>query len=620
MFSENYSVCLNDDGSPREIGRNGPVVTYKAIDYDSGRTVAMQLIPLASVSEGERVRFEESAQVARKLDHDNIAKVFDTGAEDNHLVFVSEYVEGESAEEWIDEHGPMPADAVLRIGFQVVNALAVAEARGVSPRAIQPANLIIRPGVAADGGWPAIKVRNLGLPTVKVTTAEGETRELVPSMPPQFASPEQRENRAVDVRSDVFSLGATMWFLLTGSAPPAAEPKEAGPRLSAPDVQRFIRNLVSCMLRTDPEERPQDLAAFAERIRACLQKAERRTAFTRSFAPAANPGTQKVEKKRVAPALALAAAIVVLAALGAFILPPRLANRERKQLGVLVGVPETTPEASPLSGSSGAPVALPQQGEQSPGIAQQSPAQIASPTAAVETAEKLAPPAQLAVNNKTHTASLASPRDTEYSGGVTQQSTPPSSPSINPLGEASSASPDVDKSSASPQLAINNRAAEPPAPAEGPSQANEAMHGAGSSPTEKTEPPPSDVPDNAEKTATDSSSTVAKKAKPPSSSENVRKRDASRASKRKSRRQRLARSLVPRPYAPLRVGSESARFVGTTANGNWVLRLPSGETVIAPPVPNLEDAPIVTPRHIRRVERPPWVEDEPPIEVLPPGY
>ena len=141
----------------------------------------------------------------------------------------------------------MPADAVLRIGFQVVNALAVAEARGVSPRAIQPANLIIRPGVAADGGWPAIKVRNLGLPAVKVTPAEGETRELVPSMPPQFASPEQRENRAVDVRSDVFSLGATMWFLLTGSAPPAAEPKEAGPRLSAPDVQRFIRNLVSRM-------------------------------------------------------------------------------------------------------------------------------------------------------------------------------------------------------------------------------------------------------------------------------------------------------------------------------------------------------------------------------------
>jgi serine/threonine protein kinase len=561
MFSENYSVCLNDDGSPREIGRNGPVVTYKAIGYDSGRAVAMQLIPLASLSEGERVRFEESAQAARKLDHDNIARVFETGAEDDHLVFVSEYVEGGSAEEWIDEHGPMPADAVLRIGFQVVNALAAAEERGVSPRAMQPANLIIRPGVAADGGWPGIKVRNFGLPTVKVNPGEGETRELVPSMPPQFASPEQRENRALDVRSDIFSLGATMWFLLTGSAPPAAEPNESVPRLSAPDVPRFVRNLVSRMLRTDPEERPRDLAAFAERIRACLQKAERRTAFTRSFAPAAIPGTQKVEKKRVAPALALAAAIVVLAALGAFFLPVRLANRERKPLGVLVGVPETTPEASPISESSAAPVALPQQGEQSPVIAQQSPIPALPPTAA-ETAEK------------------------------------PSS---------------------SLQLADNNRVAEPPPPAEGPAQTSQPLvAGEALPPAEKSEPPRSDVRDNAG--TTDSSSAVAEKAKPPSSSENVRKHDDSRASKRKSRRQRVARSSVPRPLAPLRVGSESARVVGTTPKGNWVLRLPSGETVIAPPLPDLEDAPIVTPRHIRRVERPPWVENEPPIEVLPPNY
>jgi len=621
MFSENYSVCLNDDGSAREIGRNGSVITYKAIGHESGRTVAMQLIPLASVSEGERVRFEESVQVARKLDHDNIAKVFDTGVEDDHLVFVSEYVEGESAEEWIDEHGPMPADAVLRIGFQVVNALAVAEQRGVSPRAIQPANLIICPGVAADGGWPGIKVRNFGLPAVKLNSGEGETRELVPSMPPQFTSPEQRENRGLDVRSDIFSLGATMWFLLTGSAPPAAKPNESGPRLSAPDVQRFVRNLVSSMLRTDPEKRPQDLAAFAERIRVCLQKAERRTAFTRSFAPAAIPGTQKVEKKRVASALALAAAFVVLATLGAFILPPRLANREQKPLGVLVGVPETTSSSAVVAESPAPPASVNQEPGQSPVVAQQSPAQIASPIAAAETAEKLAPPQELAVNNKTNTPSLVSPSGTEQSGSVAKQSVSPPSPPLNSLAGTSSAGPNVDKRSASPQLAVNNSIAESPAvPAEGPAETGQPPVAAEElPPAEKKEPPPSDVFANAGKQATDSSSTAAEKAKSPSSSENARKRDDSRPSKRKSR-QRVARSSVRRPHAPLRVGSESARVVGTTANGNWVLRLPSGETVIAPPLPNLEDAPIVSPRHIRRVQRPPWVEDEPPIEVLPPGY
>jgi len=586
MFSENYSVCLNDDGSPREIGRNGPVVTYKAIGYDSGRSVAMQLIPLASLSEGERVRFEESAQAARKLDHDNIARVFDVGAEDDHLVLVSEYVEGESAAEWIDEHRPMPADAVLRIGFQAANALAAAEESGVPARAIQPANLIILPGVAADGGWPGIKVRNFGLPTVKLNSGVGETRELVPSMPPQFASPEQRENRALDVRSDIFSLGATMWFLLTGDAPPLAEPNEPGPRLSAPDVPRFARNLVSRMLRTDPEERPQDLGAFAERIRACLQKAERRTAFTRSFAPAAIPGTQKVKKERVAPALALAlaAAIVVLAALGAFFLPQRFANRERKPLGVLVGVPETSAEASPASESESRP-----------------PAPV---VAAVSAASR--------VNQVTEPSGAIAPQS------PTQSVSPPAPPA-NLLGGARSASPDVDKLSSSPQLADNNRMAEPPVPAEGPAQTSQPLVAAEATPpAEKSEPPPSDVPDSAG--TADSSSTVTEKAKPPSSSENLRKRDDSRASKQKSRRQRVARSSVPRPLAPLRVGSEFARVVGATANGNWVLRLPSGETVIAPPVPNLADAPIVTPRHIRRVERPVPVEDEPPIVVLPPAY
>jgi serine/threonine-protein kinase len=618
MFSESYSVCLNDDGSPRQIGRNSPVVTYKAIDDDSGRTVAMRLIPLASLSEGERVRFEESAQAARKLDHDNIARVFDAGAEDDDLVFVSEYVEGESAEEWIDEHGPMAADAVLRIGFQVANALAAAEERGVLPRAIQPANLIILPGVAADGGWPGIKVCNFGLPTMKLNLGEGETRELVPSMPAQFASPEQRESKAVDIRSDIFSLGATMWFLLTGSGPPLAESNESVPRLSAPDVPRFVRNLVSRMLRTDPEERPQDLAALAERIRACLQKVERRTAFTRSFAPAAIPRTQKVEKKRLA--LALAAMIVALAAIGAFFLPPRLANRERKSLGVMIGVPETTSLPAAVSGSLAAPTAVNQEAGQSAVIAQQSPERTASPAAAAETTEKLALPQQLAVNNKTN---AASPSDTEQSDSVAQQSVSPPSPPVDSIRGASSASPNVDKTSASPQLTVNNRMAEPPTPAEGPSQTNQAALGAESPPAEKTESPPANMPDRAGITANESSSAATPAEEPPKSSEQAvsKKRDASTASKTKtkSRRQRVTKSSTVRRF-PLRVGSESARVVGTTPNGNWILRLRSGETVIAPPVPDLEDAPIVTPRHIRRVERTPWLEDEPPIVVLPPNY
>src|SRR5947208_13337847 len=142
MFSENYSVCLNEDGSPREIARSGPVVTYKAIDYHSGRVVAMQLIPLASIDEVERVRFEENARTAQKLDNTNLAKVFDVGAEHDHFVFVSEYLEGETADSWVRAHGPMPADVVVRIGLQVMNVVGEAAYHRFTSRSIQPCNFI----------------------------------------------------------------------------------------------------------------------------------------------------------------------------------------------------------------------------------------------------------------------------------------------------------------------------------------------------------------------------------------------------------------------------------------------------------------------------------------------
>jgi serine/threonine protein kinase len=566
MFSENYSVCLNDDGSAREIERNGPVVTYKAIGYDSGRVVAMQLIPLANIDEVDRVRFEESARAAQKLDNTNVARLFDVGIEHDRLVFVREYLEGETAEAWVRAHGPMPADAVLRIGLQVMNALAAAATQSLTHRSIQPANLMILPGVASDGGWPRVKLLNFGLAGLKVHSDERGTHELVPSMPPEFSSPEQLENKPVDFRSDIFSLGAAMWFLLTGSAPSALPTTESGPRLSgsAGAVPRFVRNLVSRMLRTNPEERPQDPAAFAEKMHACLQKAERRTAFTRSFGPPPAITTIPIpEKKRVAPALALAASVALLASLGAFYFVR--SQRESKPLGVIIGVSETVEASSlPVTASSPPSPVINQAAEQSGLVSQQSPTQTASPPVTSVTEDKL---------------------------------------------------------SSSPQLAVNNRMAEPPVSAEGPSETSQAPLNAEPPPPEKSESPAGDLPDRTAMAAKDSVPTTAAANEPPNSAERVattRKRDDLSAAKTNARRHRLAKSA--RPLPPLRVGSESARVVGTTSNGNWVLRLPSGETIVTPPLPNIEDAPVISHRRVHRVQRPIPLEDEPPVIVLPPNF
>jgi serine/threonine protein kinase len=636
MFSENYSVCLNDDGSPREIARSGPVVTYKAIGYDSGRVVAMQLIPLTSIDEVERVRFEENARTAQKLDNTNLARVFDVGVEHDHLAFVSEYLEGETADAWVRAHGPMPADAVLRIGLQVMNVLAEAATHSLTHRSIQPANLMILPGVAFDGGWPRIKLLNFGLGGLKVQSDNSETHELAPSLHPEFSSPEQLENKPVDFRSDIFSLGAAMWFLLTGSAPSALPTTESGPRLSAPTgaVPRFVRNLVSRMVRTNPEERPQDPAAFAEKIHACLQKAERQTAFTRSFAPAAIPTIPTREKKRIAPVLALAA-IAVLASLGAFYFVR--SQRESKPLGVIIGVPETAEASSLPVTASASPSPVIKEAAEQPGlVAQQSPAHSAS---SVATGVAAASASAAPVISQT----------TQQSGLLAQQS--PTAPAVT-----------ADSVSPMPQLAANNRVAEPPIPAEGPSEAGQPPISTETPPAGKSESSPSDLSDRAATAAKDSLPTnAAANAQPPSSSEQVAstrkrddlldraataakdslpttasgneqspssseqvtttaKRDDFSASKTKSRHQPLAKSSLRRSLPPLRVGSKSARVLATTPAGNLILRLPSGRTVVTPPVPNIDDAPVISHRRVRRVVRPIPLEDEPPVVVLPPNF
>jgi hypothetical protein len=323
------------------------------------------------------------------------------------------------------------------------------------------------------------------------------------------------------------------------------------------------------MVRTNPEERPQDPAAFAEKIHACLQKAERQTAFTRSFAPAAIPTTIPIrEKKRVAPALALAAAIVALASFGAFYLVR--SQRESKPLGVIIGVPETAEASAVPVTASASPSPVVNQVAEQPGlVAQQSPTQAASPA------------------------------------------------------------PTTENVSSSPQLAANNRMAEPPVPAEGPSESKQASEtkqapvSSESPSAEKNQPAPPDLPNRTELAAKDSLATTTSGDEPPSSPTHAAaasKRSESNASKTKVRRQRVAKSSARRPLPPLHVGSASARFVGITPSGNWVLRLPSGETIITPPLPNVDDAPVISNRRVRRVARPIPLEDEPPVVVLPPDF
>src|SRR5207253_7019188 len=127
--------------------------------------------------------------------------------------------------------------------------------------------------------------------------------------------------------------------------------------------------------------------------------AERQTAFTRSFGPAAIPTIPIREKKRIAPALALAAAIAVLASLGAFYFVR--SQRESKPLGVIIGVPETAEAPSlPIAASAPPSPVINQAAEQSGLVAQQSPTQTGSPEATTATIDNVSSSPQLAANNR----------------------------------------------------------------------------------------------------------------------------------------------------------------------------------------------------------------------------
>lgn len=371
-FFGHYRISVDHNGAPRELGRAGPAITYEAKDERSGETVALKLIPVSSIDPEARAQFEEQGNAAARIQHVNIAKVFDFGNEGDHFVYVSELLRGEPLASWVEQHGPMPSDAVLRVAEQIVSVLSTARFHKLAHCAIQPSNLIIVPGSTPEGSWPFVKLMDFPLPGIKSGPESfggtdsspgdlnkpngGDEREESFSVAPQFASPEQLQHQTLDFRSEVYSLGATMYFLLTGAAP-SPEMRLRSRELSG--FPKALRSLIGNMLHRDPDQRPKDPVALAEMIRECLLKIERRQALARKLGvplAAKIPPKSRTTLTPLAQVLRgiLVFAAIVLAAgvLGAFLLPAdinpfRHRTAAKEEIGVPVGVPETSPIAPP---------------------------------------------------------------------------------------------------------------------------------------------------------------------------------------------------------------------------------------------------------------------------------
>jgi len=307
-----FEVEHRADGSYWELGRGGMGVTYLARDKVLRRRVALKVIDKPTVSthrdsQTARERFLREARAAAALRHPNVAAVYQFGAapDRSRCFYAMELVEGETLETRVRRHGPLNPTLVLEIATQIAQALVAAAAQGLIHRDLKPGNIMLKnPEEGEHVGPPSRDVRRAQrvAPTVKiidfglakvVADAGGEMDithgEFVGT--PNFASPEQFESEPVDVRSDIYSLGATLWFALTGKTPFAgrnieeirrAQKLAALPteQLKAAHVPPPLRSLLKSMLALEPAGRPgvHDLAA---RLQSCSGHASnvRRTRF-----------------------------------------------------------------------------------------------------------------------------------------------------------------------------------------------------------------------------------------------------------------------------------------------------------------------------------------------------
>src|SRR5205809_2561489 len=176
-FLEHYRVHLGSDGTPNELGRDGAVIAYEAVDERSGEPVALTLVPVESIDPALQDQFEEQGRAVQRLRHVNIAKVFDFGREGENYVYVSERLPGETLAAWVAQHGPMPADATLRVAEQIVSVLSSASFHKLPYPPVQPQDIIVVPGQTPEGGWPLVKMTNFGLTGLKAGTESSPPAE-----------------------------------------------------------------------------------------------------------------------------------------------------------------------------------------------------------------------------------------------------------------------------------------------------------------------------------------------------------------------------------------------------------------------------------------------------------
>jgi serine/threonine protein kinase len=337
----------------RKIAQGGMGVIYEATQINLDRKVALKILTAELATRPEFLqRFEREAKSAASLNHPGIVAVHDFGEADGRRYIIMEFVDGENLSEYIAKRGKIPVENALAIVEQAAQALKAATEKSIIHRDIKPSNLML----TRDG---RVKIADMGL--AKILTENSElTMSSVSIGSPHFIAPEQAgDSKNADHRVDIYSLGVTLLYLVTGKhafdgdspisvvLAHATKPLPTGADLGT-ELPAEVEALIKRMTAKNPDERYQTY----DELLADLQLVQR------GYAPMAEPLPelpQENSKKKLAMAIAIG--VIFFAAMGVVTF---LATKKSPQQTKIVAV-NPIPAATPVVSTAPAAVAPPLQ-------------------------------------------------------------------------------------------------------------------------------------------------------------------------------------------------------------------------------------------------------------------
>ena len=266
----NQQILDNRYKLESEIGRGGMGVVYRAEDTQVKRTVAIKTLPAVMTHNQELMkRFNSEVQNASKLEHQNIARVFDVGEDGGTHYYVMQYIDGSDLRAEMKKRGRFNVDETIRIISQVAGALDYAYSQGIVHRDIKPENILLD----KEGNTHVV---DFGIS--KATEGTRTTRGMLGT--PEYMSPEQVKGKSVDGRSDQYSLATMAYEMLTGRTPFKTEGDDPwaqinmhlnipvpNPRTIVPDLPNHIANTLLQALAKKPEQRFGSCGEFVQALR-----------------------------------------------------------------------------------------------------------------------------------------------------------------------------------------------------------------------------------------------------------------------------------------------------------------------------------------------------------------